>query len=149
MNPARTTLFIVASGLALSAMSRETSTQSPDFVYTVTEIPTAGGRTNVGLAMSSGGFPTVVGHVRRPRESSTRFPTLSGAASSAARWRFRGRSRRRILTAVAKARPITMRVGATTAMRTAPPTSTSRPLETPVAAGTSAGLSPATGSSTP
>ena len=40
MNPARTTLFIVASGLALSAMSRETSTQSTDFVYTVTEIPT-------------------------------------------------------------------------------------------------------------
>ena len=62
MNRARSTLFIVASGLALWALSRETSTQSTDFVYTVTEIVTLGGHTNVGLAMSGGGFPTVVGY---------------------------------------------------------------------------------------
>ena len=64
MNRARSTLFIVASGLALWALSRETSTQSTDFVYTVTEIVTLGGHTNVGLAMSGGGFPTVVGYSR-------------------------------------------------------------------------------------
>ncbi len=62
MKRVRSTLFIVASGLALWALSREISSQSTDFVYTVTEIVTLGGHTNVGLAMSGGGFPTVVGH---------------------------------------------------------------------------------------
>ena len=62
MNRLRSTLFFVASGLAFWALSRDASTQSTDFVYTVTEIATVGGYTNVGLAMSVGGFPTVVGH---------------------------------------------------------------------------------------
>jgi hypothetical protein len=43
-------------GPCLWALSRDTSTQSTDFVYTVTEIATVGGHTNVGLAMSDGGI---------------------------------------------------------------------------------------------